>query len=111
MSQKEIQEYVSKEGTVKIAGHTQPRGAGRCAFFYLKKGFPVEFFCIGASANQQAMKSMGVFKDLVEEDPLFKGQTVAFQPIRYSTDTVDPTNQEHKMKDAVVWATLLVSKP
>jgi stage V sporulation protein SpoVS len=107
---REIPAYTEREGTVKISGITQPRKAGRCAYFYLRKGLPVEFFAIGANANQQAMKSMGVFIELVESDDSYKGRTVAFQPRRFRTHTVDNETAIEKDKDATVWQTFLVEK-
>jgi hypothetical protein len=104
---KELPLYVPHDGTVKISGTTQPRGAGRCAYYYLRRGWPVEFFCIGANANQQAMKSMGVFGELVKEDPEYKGKFVAFVPERVRTSTLDGSGHE-KDKDATVWKTVLV---
>ena len=101
--------YAEKEGTVRVSGSTLPRKAGRCAFYYLQRGLPVEFFCIGANANQQAMKAMGIFRELVDECPDFTGNSVAFQPLRVRTHTVDPTNGDQKDKDAVVWRTLMVT--
>ena len=102
--------YKPHEGTVKISGSTVPRGAGRCAFYYLQRGLPVEFFCIGANANQQAMKAMGIFMNMVNENEEFKKRrlSVAFQPLRFMTDTIDIRTQDHRDKDATVWKTFLV---
>ena len=105
-----VEEYVLGEGTIKVSGSTIPKRAGRCAFFYLKNGKnPIDFFCIGANANQQAMKSMGVFLHIVREtygDEL----SVSFRPLRYKTMTNDMQTQEKKFKDCVVWRTVIIVK-
>ncbi len=110
MNETSIPLYKPHEGTVKISGSTVPRGAGRCAFFYLQRGLSVEFFCIGANANQQAMKAMGIFMNMVNQDADFQSKrlSVAFQPLRFLTDTVDAASQGHREKDATVWKTFLV---
>ena len=104
----EIPEYVPTEGTVKISGATLPKPAGKCAFHYLEKGiFPVDFHCIGANANQQAMKAMGVFLYMVNS--AYQGKmSVAFQPMRFRTSTIDPTTQLPRDKDCVVWRTVVI---
>ncbi len=108
---KDIPLYVSHQGTIKISSTTDPRKAGRCAYHYLSQGFNlIEFFAIGASANQQAMKSMGIFMLMVQDDS--KGFSVAFQPLRYSTETKDlrdPTSAKLVVIDAVVWRTILIA--
>ena len=101
--------YVSVEGTVKIAGDTSPRRAGQCAFHYFERGLPVEFFCIGASANQQAMKSMSILREMVSAEAKYAGRFVAFVPMRYQTWAKDQVSQESKAKDCTVWKTYLVS--
>lgn len=102
--------YTPHEGTVKISGSTTPRSAGKCAYYYLGRGLKVEFFCIGANANQQAMKAMGIFMNLVNNDPKYQDTkvSVAFQPLRFTTDTVIQGSEQHKDKDATVWRTYLV---
>lgn len=109
---RDIPLYRPNQGTVKISGMTIPHKAGSCAHFFLRKGFDrVEFFCIGANANQQCMKAMGVFMILVEHDKDFEGKTVAFQPLRFKTETKDDRSPLLVEKDCVVWRTLLVSRP
>lgn len=109
MNTSDLPVYEYHPGTVKVSGSTIPKRAGRCAYYYLLKGHNVEFFCIGANANQQTTKSMGVFSSLVETDPSFAGKTVAFKPTRYRTSTEDPATHEVKDKDAIVWKTFLVT--
>jgi hypothetical protein len=110
MSYPEIPQYVEHQGTVKISGSTIPHKAGSCAFFFLRAGcLKVEFLCIGANANQQASKAMGVFMSLVERDRDFDGRTVAFQPLRFQTETTDLEGRK-MIKDCMVWRTLLVTR-
>ena len=104
--------YVPHPGTVKISGSTPPRSAGSCAYFFLQQNKQVDFFCIGANANQQATKSMGVFLQLVNRDDAYKkaGLSVAFQPLRFKTITKDATTQQEEEKDCTVWRTFLVQQ-
>lgn len=109
-----IEIYKPHPGTLKIAGGTIPKKAGICAYHYFHRGItPIDFFVIGANANQQAMKAMGVFKFRAEEEsrladkgecPLF---TISFAPLRFHTVTENETTHEEKEKDAVVWRTVI----
>lgn len=101
--------YISHAGTLKISRITDPRKAGRCAYEYLKQGQrEIDFFAIGASANQQAMKSIGIFMLMVNDADL--GLSVAFQPHRYSVRAKDlrSDKEEFVVIDAVVWKTILI---
>lgn len=101
--------YVPHEGTLRVSGITNPRKCGRCAHFYLNQGVKIiDFFCIGANANQQAMKSMGIFMVLVKKEMESKGISVAFQPLRFRTETVNQSTQEMEFKDSTVWRTVIV---
>jgi hypothetical protein len=103
--------YKSHGGTVKVSGRTVPKKTGRFAFHLLRNRiFPIDFLCIGANANQQAMKSMGVFLHIVEHSPEERGISLAFQPLRYMVETVDSETGEHKDKDCVVWRTVILKK-
>lgn len=103
-----IERYIPHNGTIKIAGHTLPKSAGRCAIHYLEQGnFPIDFMCIGANANQQATKAMGVFSHIVKTSESFKGMEVAFQPLMFTTETEDPLTKEKKDKSATVWRTVV----
>lgn len=101
--------YVDTPSTIKIAGGTLPKGAGKCAFHYLlRRNFPIDFMCIGANANQQATKAMGVFRYMVEHDPSMSNIGVAFQPFHYKTVTHDTTGDREK--SVTVWRTLIFEK-
>lgn len=93
--------YIRHEGTLVIAGDTDPAKAGRCAAHFLNKGqLPIDFLCIGVEANQQATKSMGFFRGLLIDAKL--NLDVSFVPLRYSTTTVDDYGNE-SLKDCVAW--------
>lgn len=110
MDELNIARYDEHEGTIKIAGSTLPKGAGRCAFHYLQKSiFPIDFMCIGANAGQQATKAMGIFRHMVDNNPDMKGLAVAFQPFLYKTETIDPHTQERKDKSVTIWRTVVFS--
>src|SRR5687767_13522603 len=99
MDEEDIPTYVDHEGTLKISGRTLPRGAAVCALHFLERRMKqIEFLCLGANANQQAMKVMGIFLFLVEKDSRHSC-SVAFQPLRYRTMTTDPETREQKLKD------------
>ena len=107
MIQKQITEYVSHPGTVRIKGDTRPIKAAESARYCLKAGIEViEFSCMGANANQQAMKSMGLFMMMVESE--MPGKSLAFQPLRYTSMTTSPETGENKLKDVTIWRTLLI---
>jgi hypothetical protein len=103
--QEPIPLYKSHEGTLRISGSTVPRRAGLCAFHYLHEKVPsVEFLAIGANANHNAMKAMGIFLKKVEEEN--NGEvTVSFQPRRYKTVVYE--GNESKLTDCVVWYTVI----
>jgi len=101
-----IPTYDPHPGTVRIKGDTLPRYAANSAFHcFLMQMELIEFTCIGANAGQQAMKSMGLFMMMVEKER--PGYSVAFRPLRFSTQTEDPQTMERKMKDITVWRTVL----
>lgn len=104
----EIPLYQSHLGTLRISGSTAPRKAGMCAYHYLNEGVEsVEFFCIGANANHNAMKSMGIFMLAVEAETN-KQVTISFQPRRYRTVVVE--EGQESFKDCVVWRTVIHAK-
>jgi hypothetical protein len=107
----ELKEYVSHQGTIRIAGSTVPKRAGKCAYHFLQKRInPIEFFCMGAGANQQATKSMGVFLHIFEQAPENEGMSIAFQPYRYRTSAKDADSSIMRDKDCTVWKTVLIDR-
>jgi stage V sporulation protein SpoVS len=103
-----IEEYQEHSTTIKVSGSTQPKAAGRCAFHYMQKGlFPIEFLCIGANANQQATKAMGVFSFMVARSIEFGGAQVAFQPMLRKTSTVDAISNQSRPRIVTVWRTVV----
>jgi hypothetical protein len=106
-----IPRYVDHPGTIKIAGGTLPKGAGWCAFCYLSRGIsPIDFMCIGANANQQATKAMGVFRFLVETKSEFVQMEVAFQPLLFKTETSDPVTKDVRLKSVTIWRTITLER-
>ncbi len=102
----EIKTYVPHDGTIKVSGTTIPERAGKCAFHFLNKGKrTIDFFCIGANANQQASKAMGVFAFMVRGIRKSDNVAVAFEPLRFSTLANDDSGP--KLKDAMVWRTVI----
>ena len=103
--------YADHPGTIKIAGATSPKGAGWCAFRYLQKSLlPIDFMCIGANANQQATKAMGIFCFIVNNAEEFNTVEVAFQPLMFRTSTTDPITKQVKDKSVTIWRTLILEK-
>ena len=103
--------YTELKGTIRIAGGTQPKNAGLCAFHYLQHGLsPIDFMCIGANANQQATKAMGVFRHIVENSEDFKTVEVAFQPMLFKTPTKDNATGVMQDKNVTVWRTVLFNR-
>ena len=101
--------YVPHEGTLRVSGTTIPGKCAHCALHYLEKGHPIiDFFCIGANANQQAMKAMGIFMNLVERNLPDAKYSVAFQPLRFKTETDNQTTHLREFKDSTVWRTILI---
>ncbi len=101
-----VEEYVLHEGTVKISGSTLPKHSGVRAYDLLNRGIsPIEFICIGANANQQAMKGMSVFAYKVKQDN--PNRLVSFIPLRFVTKTTDVHTGEVKVKDCAVWRTVV----
>jgi hypothetical protein len=97
--------YKECASTIRVAGKTLPKGAGRCAFHYLQKGMlPIDFMCIGANANQQATKAMGIFCHMVKHSPEFNNIRVAFEPFPVRTLTGEADKQ---MKSATIWRTVI----
>ncbi len=88
MNDLEVPFYKDHPSTIRIAGSTLPKGAGRCAFHYLQKQMlPIDFMCIGGNANQQATKAMGIFCYMVDTSPEFSTIAVAFRPLMFKTYT------------------------
>jgi hypothetical protein len=111
MDTEDLEEYVSHDATIRIAGSTLPLRAGKCAYHFLERGLsPIEFFCIGAAANQQATKSMGVFLYMVENSMRSQNMTVAFKPYRFRTSARDEGSAEMRDKDCTVWRTVIITK-
>jgi hypothetical protein len=107
----ELELYNEHAGTVKIAGATQPKGAGWCAFCFLRQGVsPIDFMCIGANANQQATKAMGIFRTNVLRSEQHKEMDLAFQPLLFRTHTEDAQSHEKKDKSVTVWRTMIVER-
>ncbi len=107
MDETNIPVYIETPSTIKVAGGTIPKGAGRCAFHYLQQSkLPIDFMVIGANANQQATKAMGIFCYMVTNAPEFAGIQVAFQPLLYKTLTHSDTNE--KFKSVTVWRTIIL---
>ncbi len=103
--------YEEHAGTIRIGGGTVPKNAGNCAYSYLLNGLEcIEFFCIGANANQQATKAMGVFRFAVAANLNFKDIDIAFQPIRFLTYLQDRTTSKEREMDATVWRTVIVQR-
>ena len=98
--------YSSHSGTVRVSGTTVPKRCANCAHFYLLRGVSdIDFFCIGANANQQAMKAMGMFMLRAEkEDPLL---VVSFKPLRFQTNATNPKTGAQEVIDCTVWRTVL----
>jgi stage V sporulation protein SpoVS len=103
--------YERHDGTMNICGATNPGKAAGRAFRYIHadKSHHIDFFCIGANANQQAAKAMGLLKAFIEEDSDMK-MTGTFCPLHVRTETTDPTTQEKTMKDATAWRLVIVDR-
>lgn len=105
-----IPHYQEHAGTIKVSGSTEPRKAGRCAMHMLRsRTLPVDFLCIGANANQQASKTLGVFMLLTEQE--LPGTSLAFKPLRFMVSVKDAVTGEEKDKDAMVWRTVFLDQP
>lgn len=102
--------YTEHPGTIRISGTTVPREAGQCAICSLEAGKKViEFLCIGANANQQATKSMGVFLMLFERNSCNSGKSLAFQPLEFLTYVRDRSTGQQVQRTATVWRTVMFS--
>ena len=101
----EIPFYVETKATLKISRITDPQKAGRSAHHNLIQGHLPEFLCIGANANNQAMKSMSVLRYIVETS---SKATVAFQPFRCKVHLTDRVTKITEPYDAIVWKTLVI---
>jgi stage V sporulation protein SpoVS len=104
--------YTPHEGTLKIAGDTIPgRAAGRAICLLKQDGIEViDFFLIGGSANQQAMKAMSLFKIFLEDDSE-QEVTLAFAPIHVITMAKSKTGGPEMTKmDATVWRTVVLTR-
>ncbi len=101
--------YECAQGTIKVSGSTLPRQAGSCALHFLTRLIdPIDFICIGANANQQAVKAIGVFSEMFEEQHgRLDGSYLAFRPLRVSV-TAKNFDGSSQLKDATVWRTVIV---
>lgn len=100
--------YDLHPGTVKVSGSTLPRQAGSCALHFLERLVdPIDFICIGANANQQAVKSIGVFSEMFVERFGQDGSFLAFRPLRVSVSAKN-FDGSFQLKDATVWRTVVV---
>ncbi len=99
----DIPTYQPHPGTIKVSGGTDVRAAAKCALFFLNKQVAphIDFFYIGASAGQQAMKAMVKMKEFIEAATEGKS-TVLFQPHHVQTPVTEPDNSV-VMKYAVFW--------
>ena len=105
---REVPYYTCHEGTLKISGSTIPgKAAGRAMNLFRNRVECIDFFCIGGNANQQTMKSLGVFK-LFVEDHTNNDLTLAFIPLHVRTITSDDCNPNGITKNATVWRTVII---
>lgn len=105
-----IDYYKPHQGTIRICGATIPKEAGGRAFRLLEADVKtIDFTAIGGNANQQAMKAMGIFMLLVQDNYARKQISVAFQPLRFLTMTEEPGGGS-KAKDLTVWRTVLFTR-
>lgn len=103
--------YVAHEGTIKIAGGTVPHRAAGCAEAYLKRKLQIiDFLCIGAGPNQQAMKAMTIFRFRVERDSQDK-LSLAFRPLAFRVHTNGQGSELPKDKGCTVWRTVVIDHP
>lgn len=103
--------YALHPGTIKVSGSTLPRQAGSCALHFLDRLMdPIDFICIGANANQQAVKAIGVFSELFHERFGQDGSFLAFRPLRVSVSARN-FDGSFQLKDATVWRTVVVKSP
>jgi len=80
-----VETYVPHSGTIRVGGSTGPKIAGKCAFHFYDKKVPIiDFVCIGANANQQATKAMGVFRYMLIGS--VEGLDVSFQPLLFKAN-------------------------
>lgn len=105
--------YLPHQGTVWISGSTNPKRAAKCAcHFLVTAGIDrIDFYCVGASANQQAMKAMGIFTYMAKNT---FHKNVAFQPLRFLTEIKNPSAQkgeELQFLECCVWQTLVLEAP
>lgn len=107
-----IEMYEPHEGTLRISGKSEAKKVGIRAYNYLVEGKKqIDFWAIGGSANNQAMKGMGVFLYMVEHERSHVGVSIAFQPRRFKTVTTHPETGEKTVKDCVVWRTIIINAP
>lgn len=97
--------YSSHPGTVKVAAKTEVIRAARCAAFYLNREPVIDFFVIGAAANHRAMLIMAQLVEFVKEarESRKLDFDIAFVPLRFVTETLDPKTADKRLKDCVVW--------
>jgi len=101
-----IEKYKNHDGTIIISRTSVCRKVAKCALHYfLNNKKKIDFFYIGASAGQQAAKSMGLFRYMLEEYSDNK-LTVYFQPNRVQTYVTD----DKRWTDGIVWRAVIVEK-
>jgi hypothetical protein len=99
--------YKDHSGTIRVAGDSLPVNLGRFAFSFLAQGVnPIDFMCIGANANQQATKGMGIFAYKVSLEQSYADIGIAFIPLLFKTETIDHFGLA-KDKSVTIWRTLV----
>ena len=101
--------YKRNDNTLKISGRTPPLKAAQCAFIMITREQKTpEIFYIGGNAGQQAMKAMTIlrFKFAKHNREL----SLAFLPIRVIVEVEEGENKEKKLKDAVVWRSIIIQQ-
>lgn len=103
---KELEVYIQHEGTLRISGATSPHSAAAHGVARYDQDKVVELVCIGANANHQASKAMGVLRDSILTKAGVGKVEVAFIPLRYKTVTVSE-GKPHE-KDCNVWRMVVI---
>jgi len=96
----EVEVYREHEGTIRVAGHTQPRDIARCALKLLENAIDPEFLYIGGNAGQQAMKAMTIMRYQLESS--MENWEISFSPFRVRLSVVD-SDGGLSFKDGSVW--------
>lgn len=100
-----IERYQNHDGTIIVSRVSTCRKVAKCALHYFLNGKKdIDFFYIGASAGQQAAKSMGLFRYMLEGYSDNK-LTVYFQPNRVQTFVED----DQRWTDAIAWRAVVVT--